>query len=127
MSSGLLGSARRLLDTLLEIAQVRLELVVTEFEIEKQRWFDALVLALGALFALGVGIVLLCAWLVLLAGEAWRLHALGALILLFLGGGLWALHAARTRLRGTGTMFEASLAEVGRDRELLRMKEPGDE
>jgi len=127
VSGGLLVSARRLLDTLLEVAQVRLELVVTEFEIEKHRWFDALVLALGALFALGVGIVLLCAWLVLLAGEAWRLHVLGALMLLFLVGGLWALRAARARLSGTGTMFEASLAELGRDREVLRRKELGDE
>jgi uncharacterized membrane protein YqjE len=122
-----LASARRLLDTLLEIAQVRLELVVTEFEIEKQRWFDALLLALAALFALGVGLVLLCAWLVLVADPAWRLHLLAVMTLLFLGGGLWALRAARARLRGPGTLFDASLTELARDRALLQAALPHDD
>lgn len=122
-AGGLFVSVRRLLATLLELAQVRLELVAAEIEIEKLRLFDALLLALAALLGLGVGAVMLCAFVVVLAGEAHRLAALGALALLFIGGSGLALREARARLRSPGTLFDASAAELARDRaELL----PGD-
>ena len=113
---GLLVSAQRLLGTLMEVAQVRLELVATELELEKLRLFDAMLIAAAALFGLGVGVVLLCALLVMLASEGYRVYVLAVLALLFIGGSLWGLHAARTRLRNPGTLFDASLAELARDR-----------
>jgi len=117
--SGLFTSARRLLATGLEIAQVRLELVATELELEKLRLFEAILLAAAALFGLGIGVMLLCALLVLLVGEGYRLHVLGALAALFIGGSLWGLRAARAKLRGTGTLFDASVTELARDRAQL--------
>lgn len=116
MAGGLFVSARRLLGTVLELAQVRLELFVTEFELEKRRLFDTLLVAVAALFGLGVGVVLLCIWLVLLAGEAYRLHALAGLAALFLVAGTWGLLHARERLQGAAAPFGASVAELMRDR-----------
>ena len=54
-NGGLMASLRQLLDTLLEIAQVRLELISTELELEKRRWFDALWLAALAFVWFAVG------------------------------------------------------------------------
>lgn len=115
-TSGLFASVRRLLGTVLEIAQVRLELLGTELELEKRRLFDALLLGLIALLAVGVGVVLLCGFIILLFWESYRLPAVGVLTLLFLAAGAWLVYAARRRLQSATGIFEASLAELKLDR-----------
>ena len=113
---GLFASLRRLLGTALEIAQVRLELLGTEVELEKRRLFDNLLRAVVALLLLGVGLTLLCGFLLLLVSEAYRLAALGVMALLFLSAGLLLLQRARQSVRNSKTMFDASLGELQRDR-----------
>ena len=113
---GLFASLRQLLATALEMAKVRLELLQTEFEQEKLRVFDGLLWAGLALMLLGVGVVLLCGFLVLLVGEGYRLAAVGVLALLFLGGGALLIRAARERLRSPGGLMASTLAELERDR-----------
>jgi len=114
--TGMLASLRRLLGTVFEIAQVRLDLLGTELELEKRRVFDALLSGLVALLMLGVGLVLLCGFIILLFWEGYRLAAVGVLALLFLAAGAWLVHAARHRLQSPNGMFDASLAELRRDR-----------
>ncbi len=113
---GLFASLRRLLGTLLEIAQVRLELLGTELELEKQRLFDALLLGLLALLMAGVGLVLLCGFIVLLFWDGYRLAVLGVMLLLVLIAAVGLVRAARRRLQSPNGIFEASLAELQRDR-----------
>ena len=115
-SDGLFASLRRLLGTLLEIAQVRLELLGTDLELEKRRLFDALLLGLLALLMAGVGLVLLCGFIILLFWEGYRLAVVGVMLLLFLLTAAWLVHAARLRLQRPNGIFEASLAELQRDR-----------
>ena len=74
-SGGLLASLRQLLFTLLETAQVRLELLGTELEAEKRRVLDALVFAAVALVCLALGLVLLCGTVVLMFPDDWRFAA----------------------------------------------------
>lgn len=114
---------RQMLATLLEIAQVRLELVATEIEQEKLRVFDALLLAGVGLVLLSVGTVLLCGFALMLISEGYRLAALGVLALALLAGGVLALRAGGQRLRGPGGIFGASLAEISQDREGLAPRE----
>jgi uncharacterized membrane protein YqjE len=114
--AGLLGSVRQLLSTVLETVQVRLELLGTELESEKRRLLDVVVLAALALVCLSLGLVLLCAMVVLLVDEAWRLAAAGAMALLMLGTGLALLGRAKWRLRNPSGMFHASAQELARDR-----------
>jgi uncharacterized membrane protein YqjE len=123
---GLYASARRLLSTGLELAQVRLELLALEFEQEKLRLFDALGLAVIALLGVGVGALLLCAWVVMLVEPEQRRLTLGLLALAFLGGGAWAFSAARARLRRPDGLFRLTAAELARDRESLA-KDSADE
>ena len=115
-SGGLLTSLRQLLGTLLEIAQVRLDLISTELELEKRRWFDALWLGALALVCIALGLVLLCGTLLLLFWEGYRLAAAAGLTVLFLGTGALLLAQARQRLRQPGGLFSASVRELRRDR-----------
>lgn len=114
--SGLFASLSRLLGTVLEIAQVRLDLVGTEVELEKRRIFDGLLWGAVALLVLGIGLVLLCGFIVLLFWDGYRLPAVGAMALLFLFSSAALIRQARRRLRRANGMFEASLAELERDR-----------
>ena len=114
--SGLFASLRRLLATVLEIAQVRLELLGTEVELEKRRLFDGLLWGVVALLVLGVGLVLLCGFVALLFWEGYRLAAVGVMALLFLVGAVLLMREARHRLRNPTDMFVNSVAELKRDR-----------
>lgn len=118
--SGLFASLRRLLATALEIAQVRLELLGTEVELEKQRLLRGLFWAALALMVLGVGLVLLCGFVILLFWEGYRLHAAGVMSLLFLVAGAWLMQQARAILRNPTGLFKASAAELEQDRAGLR-------
>jgi len=115
-SVGLLASLRQLLNTLLETVQVRLELLGTELEAEKRRLVDALVFSAIALVCLALGLVLVCATVVLMVPQGARLLAVGALAVLFLATGWWLLRLARRRLRNPLGMFHASAKELARDR-----------
>jgi uncharacterized membrane protein YqjE len=114
--SGLFTSLRRFLHTALEIAQVRLDLLGNELELEKRRLFDGLLWGAFALLILGIGLVLFCGFVVLLFWDGYRLAAVGAMALLFLAGGVLLMGEARQRLRNASGMFSASLAELERDR-----------
>lgn len=127
--SGLFASVSRLLGTALQMAQVRLELLGSELEFEKRRLFDALLWGGAALVVLGLGLVLLCGFVILLFWDGYRLAAVGVMTLLFLAGGVLMLNQARQRLRGPGKlsgMFDASLAELKRDQAGLKSS-PQDE
>ncbi len=114
--SGLFASLRHLLATSIETLQVRLSLLGTEVELEKRRVFDILLLGSIALLVLGVGVVLLCGFVILLFWEGYRLAALGALTLLFLVGGAMLMREARQRLQNSPNIFKSSVDEMARDR-----------
>lgn len=114
---GLLASLQRLLGTALDMAQVRLELLSTEVELEKRRVFDGLIWGALALLALDIGLVLLCGFVTLLFWDGYRLAAVGAMALVFLVLGGVLMREARQRIRSSPTgMLDASLDELKRDR-----------
>ncbi|MFN4361111.1 MAG: phage holin family protein [Hylemonella sp.] len=115
-SQGLFASLRQLLGTVLASAQNRLALISNEIEQEKLRLFDGLLWAGLALLLLGLGALLLAAFIVVLFWDSYRLQALGLLALLFLGAGGGLLGVAYTRLRQPGGLFNSSVEELGRDR-----------
>ena len=113
---GLLGSLRGLVRSALALAETRLALLSNELEEQKLRLVQGLVMAVAGLFVLGVGLVLFVGFVLLLFWEGYRLPALAALTLGFLGAGTWLLASARGRLRSEGGPFGASLAELRADR-----------
>jgi uncharacterized membrane protein YqjE len=118
-SKGLLESLTILTGTLVAIAHTRLDLLSVDLEEERAHLFSLLVLALTALFCLGIGVVLVTILLVVAFWDTHRLLALGALagFYLVIGMGVWAfaLHKARTKPR----LFAASLSELFKDRQQL--------
>lgn len=116
---GLFESLKALSGSLIAIVHTRLELLSNDIAEERVHLTTLLVLGLVALFCLGVGVVLLTILIAVAFWESHRLAALGALTGFFLvaGAGLvgLAMRKARTRPR----LFEASLAELSRDRQQL--------
>ena len=115
-SAGLLASLRGLLMSGLALAETRLALRSNELEEPKLRLVQGLVMAVAGLFVLGVGLVLFAGFVLLLFWDGYRLPALAALTLGFLGAGAWLLASARRRLRSDGGPFGATLAELRADR-----------
>jgi uncharacterized membrane protein YqjE len=118
--AGLFESLRQLLNTALELAQVRLELLVADLQLEKMRLVEAALRALLGLLLLGLGLLLLIGFLLMLLWDGYRLPALGVLTLLCLGGGALLLQAAKRRLREGDELLAATRAEFERDRAALR-------
>jgi uncharacterized membrane protein YqjE len=118
--AGLFDSLRRLLRTSLELAEVRLELLVSDLEFEKLRFVEAALRALLGLMLLGLGRVLVAGFVLLLLWDSHRLAALGVLALLCLGGGAGLLLAAKRRLQQGQGMLAATRAELQRDQAGLR-------
>jgi len=120
--TGLLVSFKRLCATVLEIGQVRLELVGTELELEKKRLFEGMLWALSALLVLGVGLVMFCGFIILLVWEGYRLAAIGVMALIFLAGAVALFLQARQRLSNPKGMFSASVSELNKDCLALKPK-----
>ena len=118
-SRGLLESLSTLAATLVAIVHTRLDLLSTDVEEGRAHVLSLLVLALAALFFIGVGVVLAAILLVVAFWDSHRLLALGSLAGFFLaagvGAGAYALHKARTKPR----LFAASLSELLKDRQQL--------
>lgn len=116
LSAGLLSSLRGLLMSGLALAETRLAILSNELEEQKLRLVQGLVMAVAGLFVLSVGLVLFVGLVLLLFWDGYRLPALAALTLGFLGAGAWLLVSARRRLRSDGGPFGATLAELRADR-----------
>ena len=117
-SPGVFGSLRRLLQTLLAVAQNRLELLLVEAQEERLQFFETLLLA-GTVIVLGaitLGMVLFT--LVALCLHAERFDLLAALIVLCLASTVVAFWRLRQRLR-TWAPFSATLAELKKDKGCL--------
>lgn len=122
-AGGLLSSLRRLGGTAVGIVQVRLELLGTELEQEKQRLADALVLGAAGLMLLGVALLLACALLVMAVPADYRLLALAGLVLACALAGWLLMRRAGARLSSPEGAFALSLQELGRDRSSLESRE----
>ena len=118
-SGGLFESLKTLSVSLIGIVHTRLELLSTDVAEEREQLTSFLVLVLVALFCLGVGVVLLAILIVVAFWESHRLVALAGLTGLFLTAGVGLGRFAMHRVRNKPRLFEASLAELSKDRQQL--------
>ena len=101
-----------------------MDLLVTDLELEKLRLADVALRALLGLMLVGLGLVLLIGFVLLLLWDGYRLPAMGVLMLLFLGGGVMLLQAAKRRLNEGEPMLAATREEFARDQAALRDEPP---
>lgn len=126
--SGLLGAARGLLASLLEMGETRLQLASTELEEERLRLAELLLYATFSLFFLGVGLVLAALLLVLLVDAAHRMQALAVVTAVYLGAGVSGAVLWRRKARNKPPLLGATIDELRRDQAaLLRATRSRDE
>lgn len=121
-SPGLLVSVQRLIATLLEILQTRLEIVATEFEEERVRLRELVVFGFLTLFFVSAGLTLVTVFVVSLYWDTHRLAVLGWVALLYLGLGASAAILLRRRLQSRSRLFATTLSELSKDRDRLGSK-----
>jgi uncharacterized membrane protein YqjE len=115
----LLSSIKSLISTGTSIAQTRLELISVDVQIARTQLISLLVMIVSALFFLFFGLVMLALLIVIYSWESDRMMALGLLTSAFLMiGGILALLIMQS-LRTMPKLFEASIAELAKDRETL--------
>ena len=117
---GIVASLRSLAANAVGIVRARLELLANEFEEERVRTLEIMLLAAVALFCAGVGLLLLTTWIVVALWEQYRLATLAVLALVYLIVAGIALRKLRARSAERPKLFTSSLAELARDRDLLK-------
>lgn len=118
-TSGLLGSAKRLLATLTGVVATRLELLANELQEERLRLVQMLIFVLFAVFCFCMGVLLLALFLVVLFWDEHRLVVLAALsVAFFVSGGVLVM-LLQNKLRQGSKLFSVSLAELTKDRKSL--------
>ncbi len=117
--AGVFASLQRLLATVLEILQTRVEIVATEFEEERERIRELVLFGFLALFFVSLGLVLLTLFVVILFWDTHRVYAVGGFALLYLGLGVTAGAVLRRRLQTRPRLFATTLAELSKDRDHL--------
>ncbi len=118
---GAFSSIKNLASSLVSHLHTRWQLFATELAEEKLRLVSLLFSAVLALFFTCMTLVVTVLFVIAIYWDTpYRLHALGLLGLLFLvGAGIFAT-SVRTKLRSKPRLFEASLAELYKDREQLK-------
>ena len=115
----LLSSIKNLVSTGASIAQTRLELISVDVKIARSKFIGLLVMIISALFFLFFGLVMLALFIVIYSWESDRMTALGLLTGAFLSIGLMLAALIVQSLRTMPKLFEASIAELAKDREAL--------
>lgn len=115
----LLSSIKGLVSTGASIAQTRLELISVDVQIARTKFISLLVMIVSALFFLFFGLVMLALFIVIYSWESDRMMALGLLTSTFLLIGLILAAMIMQSLRTMPKLFEASIAELAKDREAL--------
>lgn len=119
-TSRLSASVRGLAATLIELAQVRLELFSVEAQEEVLRVASLLAYGAIALFCLALGLGFLAILITVALWDTHRLLALAVFAALFLLAGLLAAWRARERVQRGSRLFSASIDELRQDREALK-------
>lgn len=117
---GLFGSVKNLAASLVSHLHTRLQLFATEFAEEKLRLTSLLFSVMLALFFAFMTLVLVALFVIAAYWDTpYRLHAVAFLAVLFLTGtGIFG-SLLRAKLKSKPRLFEASLAELYKDRQQL--------
>ncbi|TMS56822.1 hypothetical protein MW7_017310 [Imbroritus primus] len=113
-------SLRSLLGNVAAMARTRLELASVELAEEKARLMQQAFLGLLGLAFLSLGMIALTALIVILCWDTYRWQVLAGLVALYFGIAAYCLVRVRRQLQDAPAMFEATLAELDKDREALK-------
>ncbi|MBU3591057.1 phage holin family protein [Polynucleobacter sp. 78F-HAINBA] len=115
----LLSSLKNLVSTGASIAQTRLELISTDVQIARAKFLSLMVMIIFTLFFLFFGLVMLALLIVIYSWEADRIFALSLLTGGFLSVGIILALVVLRSLKTMPKLFEATIAELSKDRQEL--------
>lgn len=118
--AGPFASLRVLGSTFLGLAGTRAELALVELRQEGERRRQMLVLALAAGLFLGLALLAASLFAVALFWDTHRLAAVGGVALFHVVACVSFVAILQRKARASPPPFEATLAELARDREMLR-------
>ena len=110
--------ASKILGTSVGALRNRGELLLVEWQQEKARLIELLVLAIGLLFLGLMALMLLTATIIFLFPEENRRYAAGGFTVLYLAGAVWAFLAIRASIRHQP--FAETLNQVKKDGEAIQ-------
>jgi uncharacterized membrane protein YqjE len=110
---------RRILSSVFSILQTRLELVGIELAEEKDRLFGVLFLGLAAMLAT-MALIALTALVAIVFWDTYRWQSLAGITAVYAIAALVCAVKARSGLHSAPMVFEATLAEFEKDREIFR-------
>lgn len=117
---GITDSLSRLTSTFVAVIQTRAQLAAVEVEEEALRYFTYLLMALAAMFFLGVATLLIIFLVVALFWDTHRVPVLLTLIALFIiGAGVLGVQL-RNRYRQKPSLLGHTMVELSRDIEALK-------
>ncbi|AOJ67864.1 MULTISPECIES: phage holin family protein [Burkholderia] len=116
------GPLRRLLGSVFALLQTRLELVGIELAEEKERLMGVLFLGLAAMMLATMALISLTVLVTIAFWDTYRWQSLAVITALYALGALFCGLKARSGLRNAPVVFEATLNELEKDRELFRGK-----
>ncbi|MCO1462285.1 phage holin family protein [Burkholderia multivorans] len=116
------GPLRRLVGSAIALLQTRLELVGIELAEEKERLMGVLFLGLAAMMLATMALISLTVLIAIAFWDTYRWQSLAGITALYAIGGIVCALKARSGLHDAPTVFDATLAELEKDRELFRGK-----
>jgi len=102
------------------ILQTRLELVGIELAEEKDRLLGVLFLGLAAMMLTTMALIALTALVAIAFWDTYRWQALAGITLVYAIAGLVCALKARSGLRNAPMVFESTIAEFEKDRDVFR-------
>ncbi|ATF85352.1 phage holin family protein [Burkholderia gladioli] len=116
------GPLRRLLGSVFALLQTRLELLGIELAEEKERLIGVLFLGLAAMMLATMALISLTVLIAIAFWDSYRWQSLAAITAVYAIGAIGCGLKARAGLREAPSVFEATLHELEKDRELFRGK-----
>jgi uncharacterized membrane protein YqjE len=122
---GVVDSIRSFMASWVAVIKTRVEIVSLEIE-EQREWMQQIVLlAVGALFCVSLGMILLTLLVVVAFWDTQgRLWVIGGFALLYLGGGTGLGLYLRHKLKSKPRIFSATAGELGKDYASLQPRAP---
>ena len=114
------GPLRRILSSVFEILQTRLELIGIELAEEKDRLLAVLFLGLAAMMLATMALIALTALVAIAFWDTYRWQSLAAITAVYALAALFCGLKARSGLHNAPIDFEATLNEFEKDREIFR-------
>ena len=114
------SSLRQLAGTVFSMLQTRLELAVIELAEAKDRLIRVFLLGLAAMLLATLALIAVTVLVVVVCWDTCRWQALAGMTAIYVVAALFCVSRLKRKLRSMPSLFQATMRELEKDRELFR-------